>query len=250
VNSYASLHAAHYDRIYADKPYADEARFVHELVGRPAGHRLLDVACGTGRHALAFAELGYTVTGADLNPDLLSIARQAAESGVRFVQGDMRDLQVDGGPFDVVTCLFDSIGYAQDNDGIVATLRSLGRHLSPSGTLVCEFLHAPALVCLLSPTRVGRWALDDGGRLMRTAETTIDIERMVMRVHYELLLFDAAGGVEQHEEVHLNRLLSAPEMRLLAEVAGLTPDAIVPAYRQGAIGAGTFHLLLLASPAA
>jgi hypothetical protein len=72
---------------------------------------------------------------------------------------------------------------------------------------------------------------------------------MLMRVRYELLVLDESGGVEQGEEVHLNRCLSAPEMLLLARAAGLRPDAIVPAYRAGAIDAGTFHLLLLASRA-
>lgn len=249
MSSYAQLHALHYDRIYADKPYADEARFIHDLLDRPTRQRLLDVACGTGRHARAFADLGYIVTGVDLNPELLSIAGRAADDRVRFVHGDMRDLELEGGPFDVVTCLFDSIGYARDNSGVIATLRSLARQLSPDGKLVCEFLHAPALVCHLSPTRIGRWTLEDGRRLVRTSETTMDVERMLMRVRYELLLFDAAGGFEQGEETHENRCLSVPEMQVLAEVAGLEPQAFVPAYREGAIDGETFHLLLVASVA-
>ena len=46
-NTYQGLHARHYDLVYADKPYAAEARFVHDLLRRRPG-RLLDVACGTG----------------------------------------------------------------------------------------------------------------------------------------------------------------------------------------------------------
>jgi SAM-dependent methyltransferase len=147
VNSYTGLHAATYDAVYADKPYAEEARFVHELVGTRGG-RLLDVACGTGRHASAFAGLGYDVTAVDLNKELLEIGRTARGADVRFLGGDMRDLSVEGGPFDVVTCLFDSLGYAGDNDGVVATLRSLGRHAGSGGVVVCEFLHAAAIAAL------------------------------------------------------------------------------------------------------
>ena len=73
MNSYTGLHARVYDEIYAEKPYVDEARFVHELAGAPGG-KLLDVACGTGRHAVAFADLGYEVTGVDINEELLAAA--------------------------------------------------------------------------------------------------------------------------------------------------------------------------------
>ena len=71
MNSYTGLHARLYDTIYATKPYADEARFVARA-RRRGGRRLLDVACGTGRHALAFADLGYDVTASDLNDELLA----------------------------------------------------------------------------------------------------------------------------------------------------------------------------------
>jgi SAM-dependent methyltransferase len=248
VNSYTGLHARVYDDIYADKPYAEEARFVHELVGAPGG-RLLDVACGTGRHAAAFAELGYDVTASDINEELLAVGRITHGDRVRFVQGDMCDLDVDGRPFDVVTCLFDSIGYPQDDDKIISALQSLGRHAVPGGRIVCEFLHTPALVRGADTHRVRRIALRDGRTLLRTSETTIDVERMLMHVRYELWAVDGDGPAEYAEEEQVNRLFSIPEMRRLAASAGLEARAVVPAYSDGPIDADTFHLLLVAEPA-
>jgi SAM-dependent methyltransferase len=241
VNSYTGLHARVYDALYADKPYADEARFVHELAGAPPGGKLLDVACGTGRHALAFADLGYDVVAADLNEELLAVGREAAGGRVRFVEGDMRTLELDGGPFDVVTCLFDSIGYARDNVGVVATLRSLGRHAADDGTIVVEFLHAPAIVRGADPRRVRTVALPDGRELSRISETTLDAERMLMSVRYELSL-----DGEHASETQVNRVFSVPELRLLAETAGLEVRSFVPAYQQGGIELDTFHVLLVA----
>ena len=245
VNSYTGLHARVYDEIYADKPYAAEARFVHELAGSRGG-KLLDVACGTGRHALAFAELGYDVTGTDINEQLLAVARDAAGDRVRFVQGDMCELDVEGAPFDVVTCLFDSIGYPQDDDRVISALRSLGRHGAPRAAIVCEFLHAPAIVRGAEPVRVKRLVLQDGRTLTRTSETAIDVERMLMHVRYDLLVLDGYGSAEHAQEEQANRLFSAPEMRLLASEAELDVRAIVPAYVEGPIDADTFHLLLVA----
>jgi ubiquinone/menaquinone biosynthesis C-methylase UbiE len=248
VNAYTGLHAAVYDEIYADKQYAAEARFVHELTDAPGG-RLLDVACGTGRHAIAFTALGYEVTGSDINEELLAVGRAAAGNHVRCVAGDMRDLHVDGGPFDLVTCLFDSIGYAQDNEGVIAALRSLSRHAAPGKFVVCEVLHAAGVLCASSATRVGRWTLNDGRTLLRTSETVLDVEYMLMQVQYELLAIDGDGRVERTQEFHTNRFFTAPELRLLATAAGLETRAIVPAYRGGSIDADTFHLMLVATPA-
>jgi SAM-dependent methyltransferase len=248
VNSYTGLHARAYDEIYADKPYAREARFVHELAGLGGG-KLLDVACGTGRHALAFAELGYDVTASDINEELLAVGRETAGARVRFVQGDMCDLHVDGGPFELVTCLFDSIGYPQDDDRIVSALRSLGRHSAPGGRIAVEFLHAPAMMRGAESARIKRLVLQDGRKLVRTSETTLEIERMLMHVRYELWATADDGGVEHDEEVQTNRLFSVPEIRLLATAAGLDVRAVVPAYADGEIDPDTFHVLLVAEVA-
>jgi len=246
VNSYTGLHAELYDEIHIDKPYAAEARFVHELAGAPGG-KLLDVACGTGRHARAFADLGYQVTAADINEELLAVGRAGAGDSVRFVQADMCDLAVDGGPFDLVTCLFDSIGYPADDERIVAALRSLAEHVDARKLVVCEFLHAAAMVCGASPVRVKRLTLRDGCTLVRTSETTLDIERMVMHVRYELWVLDRDGKVQHTEEQQTNRFFSVPEMRMLATQAGLEVRSVVPAYTTGPIDRDVFHLLLVAT---
>ena len=161
----------------------------------------------------------------------------------------MCDLDVDGGPFDVVTCLFDSIGYAQDDDRIVSALRSLRRHAAPGGHVVCEFLHAPAIVQGGASVRVKQLVLRDGRDLVRISETTVDLERMLMQVAYELWAVDGDGRAEHGEELQTNRLFSAPEMRMLAAAAGLSVHDVVPAYTDGPIGPNTFHLLLVAEPA-
>jgi SAM-dependent methyltransferase len=247
LNSYTGLHAALYDEIFAEKPYGEEARFVHELVGAPGG-TLLDVACGTGRHAAAFAELGYTVTATDFNDELLAVGRAAVGDRVRFVRGDMRDLAIDGGPFDVVTCLFDSIGYAGDNVAVVETLRSLGRVSAPGGSIAVEFLHAAAILRGAEMTRVRRVHLQDGRSLLRISETRLDVERMSMDVRYELVALGADGSVERSDEAQTNRFFSVPEITSLAHAAGLQPRTVVPAYETGLIDIDTFHLMLVAQP--
>jgi SAM-dependent methyltransferase len=243
ANTFQGLHARYYDLIYAEKPYAEEARFVHSLLGGRPG-RLLDVACGSGRHAREFAALGWEVTGVDYSADLLELAQD-----LEVYRQDMRQLDVPGPPFDAVTCLFDSIGYPQDNDGIVATLAGMRRHLAPGGRVAVEFLHAPALLGGADPVRVRRLALPDGGTLVRISETEIDEGTHVMHVSYEVIALRPDGSYEREAERQSNRFFEVEEMRALMERAGLRAERFVPAYEDGEIGSGTFHVLAVAGAA-
>jgi SAM-dependent methyltransferase len=256
VNTYRGLHAAYYDVIYADKPYAEEARFVAEVIARQdvAGPwKVLDLACGSGRHAFEFALMGHSVTGVDYSHDLLNLARAGAESrglDVRFVEQDMRALDVDGGPFDAVTCLFDSIGYLLTNDAIVGALDRARQHLAPHGALAVEFLHAPAVLRHASPVRVRRLPTPAGGTLYRISEVALDTSRQTMHVDYELLDLDAAGtAVARWTETHDNRYFSLEEMRALFQGAGLTTQ-FIPAHGEvETIDDRVWHVIALAQPA-
>jgi SAM-dependent methyltransferase len=245
LNSYLGLHAARYDLIYAAKPYANEAAYVADQSGRRAG-RLLDVACGTGRHAEAFAELGFDVTGIDYNAQLLAVARERTD-GIAFAQADMRALPDPDEPYDVVTCLFDSIGYPLDDESIIAALRSLGRQLAAGGALIFEFLHAPAVLSGAATTRVRRWPTPEGGELLRISETEVDATAGMMSVSYELIESDADGAtVARGGERQRNRFFTLAEMRLLLRAAGVALERFVPAYEDGVISAATWHVLAVA----
>jgi SAM-dependent methyltransferase len=252
MNTYEGLHARHYDLIYADKPYEREAGFVAGQLGTRKG-ALLDLACGTGRHALAFAEMGFEVTGVDYGEELLERARRnAADAGsdIEFVLGDMRTVELER-RFDAVTCLFDSIGYPLTDEGVVSALATARSHLKPGGAVAIEFLHAPAALAASSPVRVRRWATPDGGRLLRISETTIDPAASKMSVAYELIELQPDGaGYEAGANVQENRFFSAPEMDELLRRAGLEPERFVAAYEEDPeVSEQTWHVLALARPA-
>jgi SAM-dependent methyltransferase len=248
MNTYTGLHALRYDVVYADKPYADEARFVDSLL-REAGvtrGRLLDLACGTGRHAAEFSALGWDVTGLDFSDALLERARLNAPHA-RFLLQDMRELDLAGEAFDAVTCLFDSIGYALDDGGVVAALTAARRHLAAVGALVIEFLHAPALLSGAAPLRVRSFELsDDGDELVRISRTRVDESRRVMEVEFELIELRADGSYERWAESQSNRFFFLDEMRTLLGRAGMRTEHVVPAYREGEIDDETFHVLAVA----
>src|SRR5262245_48291240 len=150
--SYGERYAELYDLFYADKPYALEAAFVSERLaeaGVAPGGRILELACGTGRHAFELEENGFQVFATDVSSDMLACAagaKQRRQSRVEFREMDMRRLDISAQPFDAVVSLFDSIGYVQTNDALMQVLAGAHRHLRPEGVLLIEFWHAAAML--------------------------------------------------------------------------------------------------------
>jgi ubiquinone/menaquinone biosynthesis C-methylase UbiE len=128
--------ARYYDLIYASKDYEGEARYQAQLIEkykRSAGRDLLEMACGTGRYLELFAK-EFTCTGVDLNPAMLSIARKRVKKAT-LVQGDMLTLKL-GKQFDVVACLFSSIGYVRGHRNLRKAIGNFADHLEPGGVML------------------------------------------------------------------------------------------------------------------
>jgi SAM-dependent methyltransferase len=129
--------ASLYDSFYAWKDYRGEARRLHELIQgeNPGARTLLDVACGTGRH-LEYLREHYEVEGVDLDAGLLEIARQR-NPGMRLHQANMVDFGLNR-QFDVVTCLFSSIGYLTSREAMRRGIENMVTHLRIGGLLIVE----------------------------------------------------------------------------------------------------------------
>ena len=135
-----SKSAQYYDELYGvlGKDYAAEAEKIHKFVQkykRTEGKYLLDVACGTGVHA---AELSrqYKVEGIDLDKNMLKVAR-GKNPKIRFHQGNMIDFNLRH-QFDIITCLFSSIGYVQTKANLHRAISNMSEHLRPGGILLVE----------------------------------------------------------------------------------------------------------------
>ena len=98
--------------------------------------RALDAACGTGRHARRLTELGHDVVGVDLTTEMLSRARGRVPQAA-FLEGDLRELPVPDGEFDLVVCGL-ALAHLEDLGPAVA---ELARVLRPGGRLVVSLLH-------------------------------------------------------------------------------------------------------------
>ena len=130
--------ARYYDLIYSWKDYKKEAAIIRGLIARhkrSKGNDLLEVACGTGRH-IQYLKDKFRVLGTDISAGMLRVARQKVK-GARFQRADMVTLNL-GREFDVITCLFSSIGYVKTSADLKWTLQNFGRHLKKGGVVIIE----------------------------------------------------------------------------------------------------------------
>ena len=125
-----------------------EVDFLIEEMGIPAGGSVLDVGCGTGRHAVELAKRGYRVTGVDLSAGMLAEAEKAArEAGVNveFVQANAAEFQTDK-RFDAVVCLCEGAFclMGPDDDPVdrdIAILRNISAALKPGAKFILTALN-------------------------------------------------------------------------------------------------------------
>ena len=131
-----------YDAAYHFVDYPTAAAHVRTTIQdtHPTAGSLLEVACGTGRYLELLAR-DFAVEGLDLCPEMLAKARGRVPD-VPLHQGDMTSFDL-GRRYDVVCCLFRSIGYTATPDRFDAAVAAMARHLAPEGVLLVEPFFTP-----------------------------------------------------------------------------------------------------------
>lgn len=197
-----------YLRYSFTKGTAQEVGFLLDALDLSPGMRLLDVGCGPGRHARAFAERGVEVVGVDISQRFVDLATRDAPAGATFVRADARSLTFDA-EFDAAISLCQGAfglaggpGAPLDADGEV--LDGIARALRPGGR---------AAVSAFSAYFQVRW-LEDHDAF--DAEAGVNHERTEVR--------DEAGAAVPADL--WTTCFTPRELRLLADRAGLVVDAI------------------------
>lgn len=134
----------HYHILYSHRDFSEAENFINSLFAAldlNKQSKVLDLACGKGRHAIQVHELGFQVTGIDLSPESIRHAKQFEEKGLNFEIGDMRNLQINS-QFDLVLNLFTSFGYFQDDKEDQAAMNSMADSLVNGGLLVIDYLNS------------------------------------------------------------------------------------------------------------
>ncbi|MFH0816173.1 MAG: class I SAM-dependent methyltransferase [Methanobacteriota archaeon] len=194
--------------------------WVFRKYGRKETRKLLDVACGTGRHSIPFAENGLNVTGVDLSPDMLSMAKKKAKKrafSIDLRTGDMRKLRFDE-EFDAIICMNSAFNYMMTDEDAVKAVGGFHKALRPGGVAVIDVMNFVKLMRSFNK-RVER----KGGRDGIMFESVINhrVEDLpAIFIHDEIGAFWAEGKETKIHEVHRLRMFNYNEMARILSEAG------------------------------
>jgi ubiquinone/menaquinone biosynthesis C-methylase UbiE len=211
-----------------------------------SGRRALDLACGTGTLALLLAADGWQVTGVDRSAAMLAqaAARAAnADEHVRFVHGDMRDLEglVPATAFDLVTCTYDSLNYMPTEADLAACFHAVAGVLAPGGLYVADmntrhFLEHDWGECVIQE--------HDGYVQIERSHFDSASERNIMVLTG--FVGDDDQGYERFDELHVEYAYPPETVTALMERAGLRVEALYGSFTLQAPGPHTQRIFWVA----
>jgi ubiquinone/menaquinone biosynthesis C-methylase UbiE len=207
--------APYYDTVYQWKNYQAECRMLHRLIlkyKKSPGKSLLDVPCGTGEH-LKYLRQHYDVTGVDLSSAMLKLARKKLPD-CALVRGNMLSFQLHR-KFDLILCLFSSIGYLQGYSNLQKALRNFSRHLVSGGVLLIEpFVSKEKFVTGMIHSLTQSAA---GVTITRMNGSRRRGDLAILDFHY---LVGTNQGVRYYKDLHILRLFDQDRVVQLLEQEG------------------------------
>lgn len=145
----------YYHILYKDRNYREAQLFMDNLtqyLNLPSQAKVLDLACGKGRHAIYLNQLGYNVVGADLSENSIEEAKKNENNGLHFVVHDMRESFDE--KFEAIFNLFTSFGYFEHESDNLKTLMAIKNSLSEYGFAVIDFMNVYQVLENLVPNEV------------------------------------------------------------------------------------------------
>ncbi|MGJ0323117.1 class I SAM-dependent DNA methyltransferase [Aliarcobacter cryaerophilus] len=224
MNQFGDLYSQYYDLLYSDKDYISEVNYVDELIKSHSKNvkTLLDMGCGTGKHAELFCEKGYKVHGIDLSEDMLKIAnqrRKGKEDSLSFSHSNIQELNLSD-KFDVVVSLFHVMSYQNSNEQLIKAFEVAKNHLNNDGIFIFDFWYGPAVLKDLPTTRVKRLE-NENIKVTRIAEPIIHPQQNIVDVNYNVFIEDKISKeVVEKKELHKMRYFFDTELELICQNVG------------------------------
>ncbi len=219
--------ASYYDLLYQDKDYRGEAQFIVRLLDRCLGKprqqaEVLDIACGTGRHAHELALLGFRVTGSDISANMVAAARERAKSlnlSIDFHNESFQNCDRIGRKYDAVIAMFSAIDYLNDYSDFARTLKNIRGLLREDGLFIFDFWNGNAVLKSHSPVRIKRVEKEDEA-VIRISNTSIDAISQIATINFDFMVLKAGNVLREFSELHSMRYYFPQEMTDLLAANG------------------------------
>ena len=200
----------YYHTLYKDRDEKEAQLFMDTIVhylNLPEQAKILDLACGKGRHAIYLNQLGYDVTGADLSENSISFAKASENQTLHFQVHDMRIPFEE--KFDAVFNLFTSFGYFENEADNSITLKAMKDSLNEYGFAVIDFMNVSHVLANLVPEET---------------KTIDQIDFHIKRYLEEGYIVKEINFEDQGEQFHFTekvRALTLQDFEKMMEEAGL-----------------------------
>lgn len=200
----------YYHILYKDRNYTEAQLFMDNItnyLNLPEGAKILDLACGKGRHSIYLNQLGFDVTGADLSENSIAEAKKSENKTLHFVEHDMRKPFEE--KFDAIFNLFTSFGYFENEEDNFTTLVAMKESLSEYGFAVIDFMNVNQVIQNLIPMEV---------------KTVEGIDFHIKRFHIDGHIYKEIDFEENGEKFHFTekvRAFTLEDFEVLMEKAGI-----------------------------
>jgi ubiquinone/menaquinone biosynthesis C-methylase UbiE len=244
-----------YARFYdLDLGDVDEDLFMIRQFAARSGSPILELACGTGRVLLSLAGEGHDVTGLDVSPAMLEVARRklaaaGLDARVSLVAQDMRHLALRK-RFNMVLVALSSFSHLLTTGEQLSTLARVYKHLKPGGLLLLDVFN-PDLQRLRDFR--GQVSMDkvltdpgSGRRVLKFRTETVDLAQQVINVTYIVDEVDEEGHVQRTLFPFSMRYLFRYELELLLRHAGFQVEAIYGSYELDEFGDDSEQMVAVA----
>lgn len=145
----------YYHILYKNRSIDEANKFIEAIIKylpyKPSKDiKVLDLACGKGRHSIHLSSIGFDVTGVDISKKSIEFAKRNESNSLKFFQHDMRNIFKENS-FDIVFNLFTSFGYFMTKEEDLNVLNAIYDNLKPNGLFVFDFLNTTQVVKNLVP---------------------------------------------------------------------------------------------------
>jgi ubiquinone/menaquinone biosynthesis C-methylase UbiE len=186
------------------------------------GNRLFDVACGTGESFIPMMKRGWEVTGCDISPSMLALAREKVGEAVPLALADMRKLPRFG-EFDLVWALGDACNYLMSSFELEQTLRGMSRNLAPEGVLAFDVSTIHGYRTFFAETEARE---KDGLRLIWRGQASSDVQpgsicEALFEVGPIATASDGSASISMQPHSHRQRHFALDEVLATIDAAGL-----------------------------
>jgi SAM-dependent methyltransferase len=212
-------YAKYYDLLYSEKDYNKESKYIQQLIkenGYDFNTNILDIGCGSGKHANILASFGHSVLGIDFSNEMIEIAKKNKIHNTTFEVHNAVNFNLNR-KFNVVLSLFHVLSYQNSNYEVKQFIENVARHLESGAIFIFDFWYGPAVLSQMPSVKIKRLENSEI-KVTRVAEPLIHENKNIVDVNYELLIKDKLNSsIEIVNEKHEMRYFFIPELIQILE---------------------------------